>query len=361
MPAAFDEERSQQFVQRMEDLWDASALVLMISVGHQTRLFDALAELPPATSEQIAAAAELQERYVREWLGALVTRHILVTRYIIEYDPDTTTYHLPAEYARWLTHAAGLDNLAEECQTLALFGSVEEEVVSAFRIGGGVPYSRFPRFQQLQAESSNARFDAFLLMETIGLVDGLRSRLTEGIAMLDVGCGQGHAINLLAREFAHSQFVGYDFAQDGIAAARSEAEQWGLTNATFKVQDLTAMKDHERFDLITAFDAIHDQARPDVVLRGIARALCPTGTFLMADVNASSHLEENITHPLGPYLYFTSTFHCMTVSLAQGGMGLGTVWSREKAIEMLHEAGFTEVSLHFLEQDTFNCYYVAQH
>jgi 2-polyprenyl-3-methyl-5-hydroxy-6-metoxy-1,4-benzoquinol methylase len=238
---------------------------------------------------------------------------------------------------------------------------VEGEVVRAFRTGGGVPYSRFPRFQQLQAESSNARFDTFLLSETIGLVDGLRTRLTEGIAVLDVGCGQGHAINLLARAFPQSQFVGYDFAEDGIATATVEAEHWGLTNAAFKVQDLSAMEDAARFDLITAFDAIHDQAYPDKVLQAIAQALHPTGTFLMADVNASSHVEENITHPLGPYLYFTSTFHCMTVSLAQGGMGLGTVWGREQATAMLHASGFSQVNMRFLEQDTFNCYYIAQH
>ena len=121
------------------------------------------------------------------------------------------------------------------------------------------------------------------------------------------------------------------------------------------------MQDQASFDLITAFDAIHDQARPDLVLQAIARALRPSGTFLMADVDASSHLEENLSHPLGPYLYTTSTFHCMTVSLALGGMGLGTVWGREKAVLMLHEAGFSHVTLRTLDADSFNCYYVAKH
>jgi hypothetical protein len=209
--SAFDEARSQAFVQRMEALWNAAGLALMISVGHQTGLFDTLAELPPSTSEQIATAAGLQERYVREWLGALVTGQI------IEYDPQTTTYILPPEYARWLTRAAGIGDLAEECQFVALFGEVEAEVVACFRSGGGVPYARFPRFQRLQAETSDARFEATLLSGTIGLVDGLRERLTEGIAVLDVGCGQGHAINLLARAFPRSQFVGYDFSEEAIA------------------------------------------------------------------------------------------------------------------------------------------------
>jgi 2-polyprenyl-3-methyl-5-hydroxy-6-metoxy-1,4-benzoquinol methylase len=351
----FDEARSQAFVQRMEALWNASGLALMLSVGHQTGLFDTLAGLPPSTSDQIATAAGLQERYVREWLGALVTGQI------IEYDPHAATYVLPPEYARWLTRAAGIDNLAAECQCVALFGEVEAEVAACFRNGGGVPYARFPRFQRLQAETSDARFEAVLLSGTLDLVNGLRERLMEGIDVLDVGCGQGHAINLLARAYPRSQFVGYDFSEAGIAVAAAEADQWGLTNARFQIQDLATMEDQARFDFITAFDTIHDQARPDVVLQAIAQALRPSGTFLMADVDASSHLEENMAHPLGPYLYTISTFHCMTVSLALGGIGLGTVWGREQAVEMLHEAGFTQVRLCALAQDTFNCYYIAQH
>lgn len=121
------------------------------------------------------------------------------------------------------------------------------------------------------------------------------------------------------------------------------------------------MEDQARFDFITTFDAIHDQARPDVVLQIIARALRPSGTFIKADLDASSHLEENVSHPLGPYLYTTSTFHCMAVSLALGGIGLGTVWGREKAVEMLHEAGFSRADLRFQDRDKFNCYYIAQH
>jgi 2-polyprenyl-3-methyl-5-hydroxy-6-metoxy-1,4-benzoquinol methylase len=352
--SAFDEARSQAFAERMQVLCNEAGLAFMISVGHQTGLFDTLARLPPSTSDQIATAAGLQERYVREWLGALVTGQI------IAYDPHAATYVLPPEYARWLTRAAGIDNLAEECQFLALFGEVEAEVVACFRAGGGVPYARFPRFQRLQAETSDARFDALLLSGTIGLVDGLRERLTEGIAVLDVGCGQGHAINLLARAFPRSQFVGYDFSEAGIAVAAAEADRWGLANARFLVQNLALVEDQACFDLITAFDAIHDQAHPNVVLKAIAQALRPSGVFLMADVDASSHLEENISHPLGPYLYTTSTFHCMTVSLALGGMGLGTAWGREKAVEMLHAAGFAQVSVLSQERDTFNCYYLAR-
>jgi SAM-dependent methyltransferase len=113
------------------------------------------------------------------------------------------------------------------------------------------------------------------------------------------------------------------------------------------------------FDLITAFDAIHDQAEPRKVLRGIADALRPDGTFLMQDIAASSHLHKNMEHPIGPFLYTISCMHCMTVSLALDGEGLGTMWGEEKALELLAEAGFTKVRVEQLSHDIQNSYYIA--
>jgi 2-polyprenyl-3-methyl-5-hydroxy-6-metoxy-1,4-benzoquinol methylase len=126
-----------------------------------------------------------------------------------------------------------------------------------------------------------------------------------------------------------------------------------------EVRDVTALALEERFDLITAFDAIHDQAHPAQVLAGIARALRPGGTFLMVDIRASSNLEDNLEHPLATMLYTTSTMHCMTVSLAQGGAGLGTVWGEQLARQMLAEAGFGSVEVKSVEGDIFNSYFVA--
>ena len=80
----------------------------------------------------------------------------------------------------------------------------------------------------------------------------------------------------------------------------------------------------------------------------------------MVDIAASSNLEENVEHPLGPILYAVSTTHCMTVSLAQGGEGLGTVWGEQKAMELLDEAGFTEVDVTWVEGDILNNYYISR-
>jgi ubiquinone/menaquinone biosynthesis C-methylase UbiE len=185
-------------------------------------------------------------------------------------------------------------------------------------------------------------------------------RLRDGIDVADVGCGAGHAINVMAREFPNSRFTGYDFSDEGVAIGRREAKEWGLTNATFEVKDVATLDGSKQFDLITVFDAIHDQAQPRRVLKGIYDALKPGGTFLCVDIRASSDLHENIEHPLAPFMYTVSTMHCMTVSLALGGEGLGTVWGEQKARELLNEAGFRDISVATVEGDIMNNYYIAR-
>ena len=366
-----DQPKAEAFAGRMLDVLNNSLLGLMISIGYQTNLFDIMSKLPsPATSAEIAKAANLNERYVREWLGGMVTGKI------VEYDPSTSKYRLPAEHAAFLIKDAGIDNIAVFMQYISLLGDVEQKIIECFRKGGGVPYSAFPRFQKLQAEDTARVFDARLIDQIIPLVDGLGDRLSAGIDALDVGCGQGHAINLMARNFPNSTFTGYDISNEGIEAAREEAKQMGLTNVKFEVKDIASINENEKYDLITAFDVIHDQAQPAKVLKGIYDALRNKqegggeggrgrggrpGIFLMQDMAASSKLEENIVNPLGPTLYSISTMHCMTVSLAYNGEGLGTVWGRQKAEEMLKESGFSEkIEVREVPGDIFNYYYIVQ-
>jgi SAM-dependent methyltransferase len=351
---ALDSTRVDAFANRMAATLNDAFLAMMISIGHQTGLFDAMAKLPPATSDEIARAAGLNERYVREWLAAVVTGGI------VTYDPGPRTYVLPPEHAACLTRAAGAANLATSMLFVSCVGAVEPEIVQCFRRGGGVPYSSYGRFHEIMRAWSGQILDETLLDKTLPLVPGLLDRLQRGIDVLDVGCGSGHAINLMARAFPNSRFTGYDFSEEGLAAARAEASAWRLANADFVVQDVAAVTARGRFDFITAFDAIHDQAQPRRVLACIAAALRPDGVFLMVDDRASSHLQENLTHPLGPFLYGVSTMHCMTVSLALGGEGLGTMWGEQKARELLAEAGFTDVVVHEQPGDIANSYYVAR-
>ncbi|MDQ3454862.1 MAG: class I SAM-dependent methyltransferase [Actinomycetota bacterium] len=332
---------------------NAACVALMTSIGHQVGLFDVLADLPPGTSQEIAEASGLQERYVREWLAAMTTGRI------VRHDPRTGVYWLPAEHAASLTRAAGPHNLAHVMQFVSLLASVEEPVVECFTYGGGVPYSAYPRFHRLMAEDSANVHDAALIEGILPLIPGVIDRLREGIDVADFGCGQGHAVNLMAQAFPMSRFTGYDFSAEAVTAGREEANRLGLRNAAFEMRDVGDLDRRDAYELITAFDAIHDQAQPARVLAGIAAALRSDGVFLMVDIKASSHLHENLDLPLATFLYTASAMHCMTVSLALGGTGLGTAWGEQLAVTMLGDAGFSRVDLKTIETDPFNTYYVA--
>ncbi len=351
-------ETAEEFSQRMVAAIDSASLTILLSVGHQTGLLDTMAGLSSATSAQIAEAAGLNERYVREWLGGMTAGRI------VDYDAETATYSLPAHRAGVLTRAAGPRNLALVTQFVPLLSEVEQKIIGCFRAGGGLPYSEFPRFHGLMAEMSGVVFDAALVDVVLPLVDGLAERLRSGADVADFGCGSGHAVNLMARAFPASRFTGIDFSDEAIAAAIEEAARLGLGNATFESHNLPELDNIpekvEAYDVITVFDAIHDQAHPARVLQNIYRALRPGGVLLMADIKASSQLEDNVGVPMRTYLYTTSMMHCMTVSLALDGAGLGAMWGRQLATSMLADAGFGDVAVAEVESDPINNYYIAR-
>lgn len=350
-----DPKRAAEFEERLLGAMNGGALAIMTSIGHRTGLFDAMATLPPSTSEAIARAAGLNERYVREWLGAMV-----VGRFV-DHDPEAGTYALPPEHAGFLTRAATPNNFAAVTQYVGLFGTVEDRIVQCFREGGGVPYSEFPRFHAVMREDSGQTVLPALFDAILPLAPGVIEQLEAGIDVLDVGCGSGLALCAMAERFPASRFVGYDFSDEGIRYGREQAAARGLRNVRFEVVDVAGgLADERRFQLITAFDAIHDQAHPRRVLANIARALRRDGVFLMQDIAGHSHHAGNLDHPLGPLLYTVSCMHCMTVSLASGGEGLGAMWGEEKARALLAEAGFAPVEVHHLGHDIQNCYYVAR-
>jgi SAM-dependent methyltransferase len=351
--AELNQAKQEAFAGRMLEVLNDSFLGLMAGLGHESGLFDVMADLEPSTSGEIAQAAGLDERYVREWLGAMVTGGV------VDYQPEQATYALPPEHAASLTRSAGPDNLARIAQDLGMLAEVEQQVLHAFHTGAGVPYSAYPRFQALQAEESGEVFDIALADQIVPLVPGLADRLRKGVDVLDVGTGQGHAVNVLAKAFPASRFRGLDQSEDGIAAARGEAAAWELGNAEFQLGDVAELPGS--YDLITAFDVIHDLARPAAALAAVSRALRKDGVFLMGDIAASSRLEENIGHPLCPALYGFSVLYCMSVSLGQGGEGLGTVWGEQTARRMLTEAGFDRIDVQRVEGDFLNVYYVARH
>ncbi len=346
-------QKIQAFAERMLGLFNDAALTLMVSIGHRTGLFDKLADLDPSTSREIAEATGLSERYVREWLGAMTTGGI------VQHNPNTHRYWLPAERAALLTRAASPNNLASVAQWFAVLGSVEDKVVEAFTHGRGVPYSAYGRFHEVMAEESGQTVVAALEEHILPLEPGLIDKLEQGIDVVDVGCGRGKALLFLAERFPNSRFTGIDFSEEAMSAATAEAAARGLKNLAFECRDAVKWDAREAFDLVLAFDAIHDQPAPARVLENVRRAVRPDGVFLMQDIAAASCVHGNMNHPVGPFIYTISCMHCMSVSLAGGGPGLGAAWGKELALQMLADAGFGDVRVEQLPHDIINYYYVV--
>src|SRR5437870_4303560 len=276
---------------------------------------------------------------------------------IVEYRAAEHTYRLPRERAAGLT-GSSTSNLTSMVEMFPLMNRVIPDVADAFRTGHGVPYSAYqPDFTGLMDRRSRPRYDEMLFSAYLAKPEGLIARLEAGIRVADVGCGTGYCIALMARRFPKSTFVGHDLSDDAIGEARNATR--GLANASFVVQDAARFESTTPYELVTAFDAIHDQANPAEVLRRIRAALAPGGTFLMVDVCASSELADNVGVPMAAYVYTMSTMHCMSVSLAGGGPGLGTAWGHQLASRMLREAGFADVQL-FERVEPANSLYVAR-
>jgi 2-polyprenyl-3-methyl-5-hydroxy-6-metoxy-1,4-benzoquinol methylase len=186
-------------------------------------------------------------------------------------------------------------------------------------------------------------------------------RLESGIQVCDLGCSEGVAVILMAEAFPQSRFVGIDISPEAIDEARRQARQQKIENLDFWVQDAADLKSKREmkglFDYVTAFDAIHDQTRPLDVLRGVNHMLTPDGRFSMVDIAANSNLADNLAHPMGPFLYTVSLMHCMPVGLEGGGTGLGMMWGRQKAVEMLRDAQFQKVQVLEMPDDPFNLHF----
>ncbi|EPX78520.1 class I SAM-dependent methyltransferase [Litoreibacter arenae] len=351
---AFDDAKAETFAERFVGTLNEAALAVMTSLGHRAGLLDELAANPDLTSEALAERIGVNERYLREWLG------VMVTSGVVDYDAQARSYALPPEHAAFLTRAASPDNMAVTTQFIGLAASVEDKLLERFRTGEGLCYHHFDRFHEVMAEDSAQLVVANLTEAILPLAPGLVERLESGIDVADFGCGGGWAMLRLAREFPNSRFHGFDLCEDAFADTQAEAHSEGLKNLKFEARDLSSAETVGQFDLVTAFDAVHDQADPKRFLRLIQRSLRPDGVFLMQDIGGSRDLEKNIANPFAPLLFMISSMHCTPISIGQGGPGLGAMWGVETAEEYLAETGFASVETHRLPHDPLNAYFIGR-
>lgn len=347
-----DDAKVEEFLGRLISIYSGAMLNYMIDIGHRTGLF-AAAAVGPATSEGLAKRAGLTERYVREWLGAMVTGGI------VDYEPAERVYSLTRERALCLTE--GHTNLAPLALLHTHLGKHVHQVARAFREGGGVPYAAYrPEFTDVMDAIGRGVYDGLLIDAYLPLVPGLLELLESGARVADVACGTGHALVLMARAFPASTFVGYDIDEGAIARARAEAGGAGLANVRFELCDAARLEVAEPFDVVFVFDAVHDQVDPVGVLERIHAALAAGGCFVMKEPHAADNLEDNIANPMASMLYSVSTLHCLTVSLAHGGAGIGTAFGEQLARQMLADAGFVDIRVHPAPGDPGDAVYASR-
>jgi len=353
------------FSRKMTDILNYGALNLAMAIGYKNRIFDILEDLKkPATISGIAAASGLDRRYLREWLGIMVTGEIME---LSKTPEGENAYFLPPAHAAFLTRASGSNNLGVYTQEIPLLTTCAmAQVVDGFKTGEGIAFSQYPDFQEFMGQLADAKHEQVLISHFLPAVDNgaLIERLKTGIRVCDMGCGEGIALNLMAQAFPNSVFVGIDNHEAAIRKGRNNARQMGLANAVYKNLDAAAISGKEefknQFDYVCAFDAIHDQRHPLEALMGIRYMLAPGGLFSMVDIKAFSDHRDNLTHPMGAFLYTVSLMHCMPIGLYDNGAGLGMMWGREEALVMLKKAGFEHIEIREMAHDGFNLHYFCR-
>jgi ubiquinone/menaquinone biosynthesis C-methylase UbiE len=359
------EQGTASFSEKLADILNYGAANLAMAIGYRVGLFDVLDTFDnPQPLEIISAKAGLTSRYVGEWLGVMVSAGIVN---LFQGENGENRFYLPKAHGDLITRRAGNSNLGVYTQEIPLLTQCAmEAVIRGFYRGDGVPYERYPQFQKFMSELADAKHRQVLVEKFLPSVDGgkLIQQLKSGIRVCDLGCAEGVAVMIMAQAFPQSRFIGIDLSAQAIKTAQSEALRRHMENVAFYIMDAATLmqkKDwKESVDYVTAFDAIHDQTRPLDALRGVYHILAPNGTFSMVDIAAESHLFDNQNHPMGPFLYTVSLMHCLPVGLVDGGSGLGMMWGRQQAVEMLGLAGFQEIQVLKIPEDSFNFHFFCR-
>ena len=336
--AEVDQAKVEAFVQKALEDSSAAVLTIMCSIGDRLGLFKDLATNGPATSNEMAARVGINERYAREWLGAMASAGYL------RYDPNTHKFTLPPEHVPVLAQENGPFFFGGVYQMLSGMLGPLDQIVQCFKQGGGVPQNAYDDNMWDGLERFSAGwFENLLLQQWIPAMPAVEEKLQKGCSVADVGCGRGRALIKMAQAYPKSHYVGYDVFGPTIERASAYADIAGVSDRV-KFKQWDGSKGFpENFDIITTFDVVHDAVDPLGLIRSIRRALNPGGRYVCLDVNCSDKLEEN-AGPLGTMFQSVSILYCMTTSLAHNGAGLGTVGLPESKLkEFAQQAGFSEV------------------
>lgn len=349
-----DHARMEAFVGKVLGDTSATLVTILATIGDRLGLFKDLSANGPATSTELASRMGVNERYAREWLGGMASAGY------VQYDPATRRFTLPPEHIPALAQESGPFYFGGVYQMMTGMTGMTarlDRLAEAFRKGGGVPQSAYDdNMWDGMERFSSGWFENLLTQQWIPAMPDVQAKLERGARVADVGCGRGRALIKLAQTFPKSRYVGYDVFGPTIERAAAKAHAAGVEDRVSFQQYDASMGLPEQFDVITTFDVVHDSVDPLGLLRAIRQALRSDGIYVCLDINCSDKLEQNIG-TLGAMFHGFSVLYCMTTSLANGGVGLGTVGFHEpKVRELCAEVGFSRVQ-HVPLENPFNNLY----
>jgi len=333
---AFDETRLNELLGRAISDVGATSLATLVMVGDELGLYRGLADGGAQTSTELARRTHTHERYVREWLNAHAASGY------VDYHPNSGRYELNTEQAMMFAHEESPAFVVGGFQIAISAGRIIDRLLKAFRTGEGIGWHEHDHgvFHGC-ARFFRPGYIGNLVQNWIPSLDGVEARLKAGIRVADVGCGFGYSTILMAQAFPNSRFIGYDYHQDSIDAARQRADKAGVADrCSFEVGGAKDFRG-EAFDFITVFDALHDMGDPQGASRYILSKLAPGGTWMIVEPYAGDRVEENL-NPIGRAYYAGSTLMCTPCSLSQEvGLALGAQAGEARVRSVVMGAGFS--------------------
>jgi 2-polyprenyl-3-methyl-5-hydroxy-6-metoxy-1,4-benzoquinol methylase len=333
-----DPVRLEEFMGRFVQDFGAGATAPLVVLGDKLGLYRAMADGAPVTPAQLAQRTECNERYLREWLCQQAASGY------VDYDAGAGTFRLPPEQALALADDRSPAFIAGAFQVLAAMVKDEPRVAERFRSGDGLAWHEHdPDLFEGTERFFRPGYLANLVDSWLPALDGVTDKLEAGARVADIGCGHGASTILMAEAYPRSIFVGSDYHEGSIEAARRSAEHAGVADrVTFELASAKAFAGGP-FDLVCVFDALHDMGDPVGAARHVRSQLAPDGTWMVVEPFAKDAVEENL-NPVGRVFYAASTLICTPASLSQEvGAALGAQAGEKRLTEVLTAGGFTRI------------------
>jgi 2-polyprenyl-3-methyl-5-hydroxy-6-metoxy-1,4-benzoquinol methylase len=332
---AINEAKLHEFMGKAVGDIGAAMSATLVLIGDKLGLYKAMAHAGPMTSAELAKKTGTAERYIREWLanqaaGGYVT-----------YEPASGKYTLPEEQAFALADEGSPAFIQGAFQIIASVFRDEPKITDRFRSGEGLDWGEHDRCLFEGTERFfRPNYVGNLIANWIPALDGVEEKLRRGIKAADIGCGHGASTILMAQGFPKSEFIGFDYHEPSILAARQKAEKAGVAGRCgFEVARSTDYPG-KGYGFVAHFDCLHDMGDPVGAARHVKETLAPDGTWMIVEPFAGDKVEDNL-NPVGRVFYAASTMVCVPASLAHHGPALGAQAGEARLRLVVTSGGFT--------------------